>query len=92
MELDWENSRYPIGASIGTAMNRDMADEKSWLEAVDEVCYIAKRDGRGLLRIAALVQSDELHTKTRIRNSLGVFADLKRSWCKARAPAYKRFG
>jgi diguanylate cyclase (GGDEF)-like protein/PAS domain S-box-containing protein len=63
MEFEWQGSRYTIGASIGLAMNRDMADEKSWLEAADKACYIAKRDGRGLLRIAALVQSDELHTK-----------------------------
>jgi diguanylate cyclase (GGDEF)-like protein/PAS domain S-box-containing protein len=63
MELEWKGSRYTIGASIGLAMNRDMADEKSWLHAADEACYIAKRDGRGLLRIATLMQSDELHTR-----------------------------
>jgi GGDEF domain-containing protein len=40
-----------------------MGDEKSWLNAADKACYIAKRDGRGLLRIATLMQSDELHTK-----------------------------
>jgi hypothetical protein len=39
-----------------------MADEKSWLDAADKACYIAKRDGRGLLRIATPMQSDELHT------------------------------
>jgi GGDEF domain-containing protein len=44
-------------------MNRDMADEKSWLDAADKACYIAKRDGRGLLRIATLMQNDDLHTK-----------------------------
>jgi diguanylate cyclase (GGDEF)-like protein/PAS domain S-box-containing protein len=63
MEFEWKGSRYTIGASIGLAMNRDMADEKSWLDAADKACYIAKRDGRGLLRIATLMQSDELHTK-----------------------------
>jgi diguanylate cyclase len=63
MEFEWKGSRYSIGASIGVAMNRDMADEKSWLAAADKACYIAKRDGRGLLRIAALLQSDALHTK-----------------------------
>jgi diguanylate cyclase len=63
LEIEWEGSRYTIGASIGLAMNRDMADEKSWLGAADKACYIAKRDGRGLLRIATLMQSDELHTK-----------------------------
>jgi diguanylate cyclase (GGDEF)-like protein/PAS domain S-box-containing protein len=63
MEFEWKGSRYTIGASIGLAMNRDMADEKCWLDAADKACYIAKRDGRGLLRIATLMQSDELHTK-----------------------------
>jgi diguanylate cyclase (GGDEF)-like protein/PAS domain S-box-containing protein len=62
LEFEWKGSRYTIGASIGLAMNRDMADEKSWLDAADKACYIAKRDGRGLLRIAAPMQSDELHT------------------------------
>jgi len=63
MELEWRGSRYTIGASIGLAMNKDMADEKSWLDAADKACYIAKRNGRGLLRIATLMQSDELRTK-----------------------------
>ena len=52
LEFEWKGTRYTIGASIGLAMNRDMADEKSWLDAADKACYIAKRDGRGLLRIA----------------------------------------
>jgi diguanylate cyclase len=65
LELEWEGSRYTIGASIGLAVNRDMADETSWLDAADKACYIAKRDGRGLLRIATLLQSDELQTKRR---------------------------
>jgi diguanylate cyclase (GGDEF)-like protein/PAS domain S-box-containing protein len=62
LELEWKGLRYTTGASIGMAMNRDMADEKSWLDAADKACYIAKRDGRGLLRIATPMQSDELHT------------------------------
>jgi diguanylate cyclase (GGDEF)-like protein/PAS domain S-box-containing protein len=54
LEIEWEGSRYTIGASIGLAMNTmDMADEKSWLEAADKACYIAKREGRGQLRVAA---------------------------------------
>jgi diguanylate cyclase (GGDEF)-like protein len=54
LEIEWEGSRYMIGASIGLAMNTtDMADEKSWLETADKACYIAKREGRGRLRIAA---------------------------------------
>jgi diguanylate cyclase (GGDEF)-like protein/PAS domain S-box-containing protein len=62
LEFEWNGSRHTIGASIGVAMNRDMADEKSWLEAADKACYIAKRDGRGLLRIATPIQSNKLHT------------------------------
>jgi diguanylate cyclase (GGDEF)-like protein len=61
LEFEWEGSRYTIGASIGLAMNTvDMADEKSWLEAADKACYVAKREGRGRLRIAARRQGDEL--------------------------------
>jgi GGDEF domain-containing protein len=62
LEFEWKGSRYTIGAGIGVAMNRDMADEKSWLDGADKACYIAKRDGRGLLRITTPMQSDELHT------------------------------
>jgi diguanylate cyclase (GGDEF)-like protein/PAS domain S-box-containing protein len=64
LEFEWEGSRYTIGASIGLAMNTmDLADEKSWLEAADKACYIAKREGRGRLRIAACRQGDELPAK-----------------------------
>jgi diguanylate cyclase len=63
LEFEWQGSLYSIGASIGLAMNTDMADEKSWLDAADKASYIAKREGRGLLRIAALMLSGELHTK-----------------------------
>jgi diguanylate cyclase (GGDEF)-like protein/PAS domain S-box-containing protein len=60
LEFEWKGSRYSIGASIGLAMNRmDMADEVSWSEAADKACYDAKREGRGLLRIAAPMQGDE---------------------------------
>jgi diguanylate cyclase (GGDEF)-like protein/PAS domain S-box-containing protein len=62
MEFEWQGSRYTIGASIGLAMNRKMVDEKSWLDAADKACYIAKRDGRGVLRIA-LMPSDEFHSE-----------------------------
>jgi len=37
----------------------DMADEKSWLEAADKACYDAKREGRGLLRIAPIEKNDQ---------------------------------
>jgi diguanylate cyclase (GGDEF)-like protein/PAS domain S-box-containing protein len=59
LEIEWEGSRYTIGASIGLAVNTmDMADEKSWLEAADKACYIGKREGRGRLRITARRQGD----------------------------------
>jgi diguanylate cyclase len=64
LEIQWEGSRYTIGASIGLAMNTmGMADEKSWLEAADKACYDAKRQGRGRLRIATRMQGVELPTK-----------------------------
>jgi diguanylate cyclase (GGDEF)-like protein/PAS domain S-box-containing protein len=63
LDIEWGGSRYTTGASIGLALNTmDMSDEKAWLESADHACYIAKRDGRGLLRIATM-RSDELHTK-----------------------------
>jgi diguanylate cyclase (GGDEF)-like protein/PAS domain S-box-containing protein len=61
LDLEWKGSRYSIGASVGLAMNTGLADEKAWLEAADEACYLAKRDGRGVLRIATPMQSDESH-------------------------------
>jgi diguanylate cyclase (GGDEF)-like protein/PAS domain S-box-containing protein len=61
LELEWQGSRYRIGASIGVAMNRvDIADAKSWLEAADKACYDAKRGGRGRLQIATGVPGEEL--------------------------------
>ena len=64
VDFEWEGSRYTIGASIGMAMiTIDMSNEKSWLESADKACYIAKREGRGLLRIATTMQSDELPNK-----------------------------
>ena len=64
LELDWEGSRFAIGASIGLAMNRaDIADEKSWLNAADKACYDAKREGRGRLQIAMAMESHEMPTK-----------------------------
>jgi GGDEF domain-containing protein len=59
LEIEWDGSRYVIGASIGLATNTtDIADEKSWLEAADKACYIGKREGRGRLRITARRQGD----------------------------------
>jgi diguanylate cyclase (GGDEF)-like protein len=50
LEIEWLGSRYHVGASIGLAMcTMDMADEKAWLQAADDACYSAKRQGRGQL-------------------------------------------
>ena len=63
LEFEWKGSRYTIGASIGLAMNTvDMPDEKAWLESADKACYEAKRQGRGLLRIATKMQGGDLPT------------------------------
>jgi diguanylate cyclase (GGDEF)-like protein len=64
LEFEWKGSRYTTGASIGPAMNTmDVSDEKAWLEHADEACYGAKRQGRGQLRVATPIKSDELPTK-----------------------------
>ena len=50
LEIEWLGSRYSVGASIGLAMcTMDMTDEKAWLQAADDACYSAKREGRGQL-------------------------------------------
>jgi diguanylate cyclase (GGDEF)-like protein len=50
--VSWRGSTYEVGASIGVALwNKDMVNEKDWLAAADEACYLAKRDGRGRLKI-----------------------------------------
>lgn len=53
LELEWEGSRFDIGACIGLALTAaHIPDEKAWLEGADKACYSAKRDGRGMLRVA----------------------------------------
>jgi diguanylate cyclase (GGDEF)-like protein/PAS domain S-box-containing protein len=52
LEMDWQGSHFTLGASIGLAMRTpDMAHEKGWLQGADKACYLAKREGRGALRI-----------------------------------------
>jgi diguanylate cyclase (GGDEF)-like protein/PAS domain S-box-containing protein len=59
--IEWGGSQYSIGASIGLAMNSmNLADERAWLRAADEACYIAKREGRGQLRIATFMEGDQI--------------------------------
>lgn len=56
LHFEWKGAPFSIGASIGVAMrSMDMPDELSWLEAADEACYAAKREGRGRLRVAVPV-------------------------------------
>ena len=58
LELEWEGTRHDIGACIGLALIADhISDEKTWLEAADKACYAAKREGRGMLRVATAVQT-----------------------------------
>jgi diguanylate cyclase (GGDEF)-like protein len=53
LTIEWEGATYSIGASIGVAITTlELADERSWLKAADEACYLAKREGRGALKIA----------------------------------------
>jgi diguanylate cyclase (GGDEF)-like protein len=54
MHIDWEGSQHAIGASIGVAMSTlELSDERAWLRAADQARYIAKQEGRGVLRFAA---------------------------------------
>ncbi|GAC1669419.1 MAG: hypothetical protein NVS9B2_14010 [Steroidobacteraceae bacterium] len=70
-EVEYEESRHTIGASIGLAMHTlDICDEKAWLKAADDACYVAKREGRGQLRIATHTARDELHRTERRANQL----------------------
>ena len=63
LEIEWEGSSYAIGASIGLAMyTPDTLDEKAWLKAADDACYVAKREGRGQLRTATRAPGDELRS------------------------------
>jgi diguanylate cyclase len=53
LKMEWQGSQFDIGASIGLAMSiLDLSDEKAWLEAADQACYSAKREGRGRIYIA----------------------------------------
>jgi len=63
VEIEWEGTRYAIGACIGLAMrNTDMPDVLVWRETADKACYEAKRAGRGRLHIGMRVH-DELLSK-----------------------------
>jgi PleD family two-component response regulator len=42
-----------IYASLGLAMtSAEYGDEKAWLDAADQACLLAKREGRSQLRVA----------------------------------------
>ena len=52
LEVNWQGSTCSVGASIGVAIwHRSMANEKDWLAAADDACYLAKRAGRGQLQL-----------------------------------------
>ncbi len=52
LQVDWQGSRYSVGASIGiAALRSEMATPEQWLAAADAACYRAKREGRGVLRV-----------------------------------------
>jgi diguanylate cyclase (GGDEF)-like protein/PAS domain S-box-containing protein len=55
LEIEWDETRYSVGASIGLAMCIvGMANEKTWLQTADDACYDAKRKGRGRLQSAGV--------------------------------------
>ena len=61
LEIEWEGSRHSIGASIGLAMlTPDSVDDNTWLHAADAACILAKREGRGQLRVATHGTEGEL--------------------------------
>jgi diguanylate cyclase (GGDEF)-like protein/PAS domain S-box-containing protein len=52
LQIDWQGKSYSIGASIGVApWSNDMASAKDWMAAADRACYLAKRGGRGQLKV-----------------------------------------
>jgi diguanylate cyclase len=60
LEIEWSESNYFIGASVGLAMHTmEMGDEKAWIKAADDACYSAKRMGRGQLQLAVRTKSTQ---------------------------------
>jgi diguanylate cyclase (GGDEF)-like protein len=60
LTVEWEGSNYTIGASLGLALSSlEIPSEHAWLKLADAACYEAKREGRGLLRIATATQAGE---------------------------------
>ena len=54
LSVERDGNVYSVGASIGLAMyTRELSDETAWIEAADQACYRAKREGRGRLQDAA---------------------------------------
>jgi diguanylate cyclase len=60
LTVEWEGTNYTIGASLGLALSSlEIPSEHAWLKLADAACYEAKREGRGLLRIATATQAGE---------------------------------
>jgi GGDEF domain-containing protein len=59
LSVERDGNLYSVGASIGLAMHtREMSDETAWIEAADQACYLAKREGRGRLQDAAALRQN----------------------------------
>jgi PleD family two-component response regulator len=53
LTIEYAGVSHMVYASLGLATtNADYNDEKAWLEAADQACLIAKREGRSQLRVA----------------------------------------
>ncbi len=53
LTIEYAGVSHMIYASLGLAMtDADYSDEKAWLEAADQACLVAKREGRSQLRVA----------------------------------------
>ena len=60
VQLDWQGTRYTIGASIGIAhLHGSTTSDKQWLADADQACYQAKHDGRGVLRQSRAARQEQ---------------------------------
>ena len=51
--IEWSGVEYSVNASLGLAVTSIQSeDEKAWLDAADQACLVAKREGRSQLRLA----------------------------------------
>jgi PleD family two-component response regulator len=53
LNVEYAGVSLLIYASLGLAMtSTDYDDERAWLDAADQACLFAKREGRSQLRVA----------------------------------------